>query len=178
MDLGIFKRSRYLFWSWIVAPLALTVGVYVGVHVFSVTTREALTRRQTFLKLIPEMDLKMTESRKMLRTFTIDAENAMGPMEALNATLQSRAQEAGFTINSLAIDENTLATDTHPDVIKVRKLVISGEGSLPAIMKFLHIIKVEQHLLAMDNLQLRAIHTAPRPYYHGEFSMHFHEIKI
>ena len=56
MDLGRFERSRLLFWSWLIVPVALVLVTVAPSMLYLRRQREGLAQRQALLAKIPDLE--------------------------------------------------------------------------------------------------------------------------
>jgi hypothetical protein len=174
MDLGIYKRSRLLFWAWILTPLAAIAGLYLSVRLFSNTIHRTLDRHHAFVKLLPDLDSQITRAKTLLEQFEVTLDDNTATLDALHSALQEVAARTGFVIDAVSV--KPAGAEEHIGAITASTISIKGQGSLYATMSFCHRIQSDHRLLVMDTAELKLLQSVPLPTYRAEFKVIHHEV--
>ena len=88
MDVGYFRNSKLHFAGWIILPLAGVLAVHLFAFRVSRGAHQALERRSAHISLLPEIDLKLSEARNLLKTLATETGEGIGMADALTTELQ------------------------------------------------------------------------------------------
>jgi hypothetical protein len=166
MDVGVFTRSRATLAAWVAGPVLLISALHYTLHVYSRYVDEALERRNTFVKLLPQMAARLQVAHDILDGFGTEAVGESQALDFLGGRVNGAARRHGFMINSLRIEK---LAERAADDTPVYQVQVSGEGVLLAVIKFLNEFQGPQSLVNVEAAEIRTARFDAPPVYEGVF---------
>lgn len=166
MDLGRFERSRVRFWVWIAAPLALMVAACLPAWRYLEVSRQRLAARAALVAALVPLEERLATSETVLKKIVASADRGPEAVDQVTKCINHAAQLAGFTIHSLNVDKATAATEG----FRVLRIAVSGQGALPATIRWLSEVKVPGLMLRVEAAKITALGLPPEDLVTAEFT--------
>ena len=173
MDLGLFRRSRAEFYTWLIAPIVVTLAMYYGFDAYYRHTENGVERRQAFLEAMPALRRAVAAARGTVQDLAAPVSDADTYAKALGLHVTRKANETGFLVNSLSVDRlgpELAGTDA---MLRVK---IKGEGTMQALARFLSEVEGPGDLVEYERADVWIKTYEEGVVYLGEFTMLVHVV--
>jgi hypothetical protein len=150
MDLGVFRRNKVRFWTYVVAPILLLVAVPNISREYLQGAQRRLLHDRELLALIPQMQAKLEQGQAVLSALREGEGGEEVPTDHINACLNTAARQTGVVIKSFS-SGSTAAKDGKLGFVTVK---IQSEGTLPQLIQFLDTMRANERLLRISSMAL------------------------
>lgn len=164
MDLGRFERSRLLFWSWLIVPVALVLVTVAPSMLYLRRQREGLAQRQALLAKIPDLEALTKSVDALLRSATPMADQGAQAAEEATRRLDQAAKNAGLVIRSMKVEDGTVPVEGFHTV----RITVQVQGALRSVVQWLHETQKPGLLLSVQGAGLTALSLPPDEAFAGE----------
>jgi hypothetical protein len=163
MDLGLFRRRRFVFWMWVICPLVLAVVIHYSVYFYSQRMAGMLQEQRAMAGLLPELSGALALSRSVTDTFPHVRATAAEARASLTTRISELSNQHGFLANNVRISSLPAEGAMHR-----LEVTIDGEGRLLSIMKFVNDLQTTDSLMDIVGTRLRVNAFFPIPVYQCE----------
>ena len=167
MDEGRFERSRLIFWAWLVTPAVLILAAMLPSYFLMVRTQRTLAERKSVLQTIAPMEDRLRMVNGILASLTVETGGSAQAADEATRRIYRAAQERGFTIRSLNVEK----TPAESGGLKVLRISVQGEGSLPAIVNWLGEFQWPGLPLRVEAAKVTCLSLPPDNAASGEFTL-------
>jgi len=195
MDLGLFRRTRVQFAAWLAGPIVVIAASYYALHAYCEHVERTLTDRRTLTEVVPEMQIQLKAAKETLRHFETTPASRNDATELVRARISRHAQEAGLVINSLSVMQPDELFAKKPELARNRKagaakpagiedrtpflaVSVTGEGTLPAVLRFMDQAMGPQSLVVPETAVLETTHNEAEPQYTAEFLLRCYLVSL
>ena len=162
---------------WIVAPLLLCVGVYLGVEMYCQHVRARLEKQRTVARIVPVAEGKLQECASALED-VVGAAVLSGdgaPVFRPAAELHELTHDFDLEILSIRNVQNEQRKDQGPAA--ATSLRVRTEGSLAGTVAFADALYTREPLLVIDGAEFARNERRDEVRYVGEFVIRLYEVR-
>lgn len=132
MSLGKIRRGRLELAALILVPVGIFVAISVAEGVYCRRVESEIAMRNARLKMLPEMERRLGQTRECLKRFMTVTDGADGSSE-LSMRVNRSAQENELATRAVKLDKPAVADGCGWADFRV---TMSGEGSLKSLIRF------------------------------------------
>ena len=157
MDLGRFERSRVRFWTWIVAPLIVIAAACLPSWRFLEASRRQLAKRTALAAAVVPFEKRLGTTEEVLKKVAAEADRGAEAVDELTRRINRSAQLSGFIVRSLNVDKASAPSEG----FRVLRVVVSGQGALPAAIRWLSELQAPGLMLRVEEAKITALSLPP-----------------
>ena len=153
MDPGRFERNRWRFWMWIALPVTIILLAILPPWVYLKHVLGLQAQHRAMTESAAELDAR-------LKTVDAALAAALPPLSRLGEAtddttrrINQAAQRSGFAIRSL----NVAKSPSPVEGLLAVTFTVQGEGSLPAVVKWLTEVQQPGLMLRVEKTKLAAL---------------------
>ena len=167
MDLGRFERSRVRFWMWIAVPLALIVVACLPSWHHLARCRQQLAQRTALVAALAPLEERLATTESVLKKAVAEPDRGAEAVDQATRRINHAAQISGFVIRALNVDKASAVTEG----FRVLRIAVSGQGALPAVVRWLSDLQAPGLMLRMESAKVTALSLPPDDTVSAEFTL-------
>ncbi len=151
MDCTPFIRTKWVLAAWLLAPLLILIAVELAVRSFYNQQQSACEQNKTLAHVAPRMQEEVDIAEHFLKNYRVKNLGQGSVEDAYIATINTAASEAGFTTETVHLNQETLDDDLGTSKIVMR---LQGTGTCRQIADFLQKVKQADPLICESKLAM------------------------
>jgi hypothetical protein len=160
MDIGYFIAKRQKLEMWSLAPLVLILLLGILSGAFRDHQINDLDEKDRLYKIIPLMEKIAKNAENIIDGFSTSSSGNV-PEEKIISLLNQIAEAESFNLTSSSI--NLKPVKAGKPILEL-EIVVTGDGKLPSIIKFLDSVMNKEQLLSEKSFDIKPFSGKPEHY--------------